>query len=533
APPSPPLSDLRVVSLGDSLTQGTQDGNNSLARMKKGYISQFADQAGLTFNQPLFDGNGIPAKVFDNNQFSAGLAAAQTVALDLAAGPLSLYSYFLGPPSFILPSWNLIPKFGHRLPETRNTAEHPQSNFAVYGFQTRHLDGVSRIQDYLEEVHQGLQSVSDGAFMAPLIRATLGNGKNSGEGSQVDQALKQNPDLVTLWTGSNDALEAIFTGRIDDRILTPVDDRPWTYSVRNPITGRAHDVTTPDVRPGFRSQMTALVDKIVKGSQAEVMLFNVPNVTSIASARELGKPLGKLPFRVQLVDGTDVTSELERWVIPSTIKGPGLNGRTEFPPGSYVDLGTILEKLVVGGLPLNVEELRARMAPDANGVPKGWLSEDEALDPAEIQAVQSQIDAFNKVIDDIVIANPRVHLVDIHRVLDDGYHNGRLLRGAGPDEWVVPGFTGAPDAQGRDGIFSYDGVHPSDTGHAVIANVLLEAVQRDLGSNPKFARFMNVPYIDEKQVHRQDPHTRTRSRARPTLVLTPVALKALSRTRGF
>jgi hypothetical protein len=86
---------------------------------------------------------------------------------------------------------------------------------------------------------------------------------------------------------------------------------------------------------------------------------------------------------------------------------------------------------------------------------------------------------------------------------------------------VFPFFTGAPDAQGRDGIFGYDGVHPSDTGHAVVANVLLETIQKDLGNNPKFARFLNTQPIDEKAMHAADPHTAGPNAATASIVLEP------------
>lgn len=507
--------DLRIVAVGDSLTQGTQDAETVQERQEHVYVKQLANQAGLTFNLPDLDGEGIPFGMFHDHTLDATHFLAHVLKLGLAVAPLGIYTYFVGAPHVVIPTWDAVPGFGQRTPESRNTPQHPQGDFAVGGYQLRHVTGVRNMQDYLKEIHVGLQSVIDVGMEVPLIRATLGNGQNSGEGSAADQAVKQDPDLVVAWAGNNDALSAVFNGRLDDSILTPVGDQKWHYQVSNPITGATHEVTTKNVLPGFRSQMKTLVDKFLNGTHAEVMLFNIPDVTCIPLAREVGKPVGKLPFRVVLVGGQDVTNELENWTIPTTIKGDGHNGRTQFPPGSRVALTTVLQKILLSGVPKDLGELQTQLAS------KALLGEDDVLDPDELNAIQQHVDQFNQVIADEARANPRVHLVDIHAVLADALANGRPLKGAGPDEWVAPIFTGAPDAQGRDGIFGYDGVHPSDTGHAVVANVLLEAIQRELGGNPKFARFLNTAPVDEKAVHHQDPHTQGPSSAAASIVLEP------------
>ena len=41
------------------------------------------------------------------------------------------------------------------------------------------------------------------------------------------------------------------------------------------------------------------------------------------------------------------------------------------------------------------------------------------------------------------------------------------------------------------GLFSLDGIHPTDLGHAIIANVMIEAVNRKFGSNVPYARLLD------------------------------------------
>jgi len=164
----------------------------------------------------------------------------------------------------------------------------------------------------------------------------------------------------------------------------------------------------------------------------------------------------------------------------------------------------VLKRLIdQGGVPQDLDELRTRLREDPQNA---LVGEDDVLDPDEIAVVSQRIRDFNQVLQEAAQLSPRVHLVDVHAALDDAVRQGRQLRGAGPDEWVVPNFTGAPDTQGRDGIFSYDGVHPSDTGHAVLANLILDKLRQDLGSQPRFSRFQNLPPLDEKAVHHADPH---------------------------
>jgi hypothetical protein len=134
------------------------------------------------------------------------------------------------------------------------------------------------------------------------------------------------------------------------------------------------------------------------------------------------------------------------------------------------------------------------------------LGEDDVLCPAELATLSARIADYNAIIEEAGRLSPRVHIVDVNAAMADIQANGRELRGAGEPETVGAGMTGARDLAGRDGIFSYDGVHPSDTGHAVLANLVLDKIKTDLGERPEFSQFKDLPPIDEKAVHSADPH---------------------------
>lgn len=486
---------FRMVTLGDSLTSGTQDGVTLQARQERAYVKQLADHAKIPLNMPYLSGQGVPFGVFGDRSVDLGSQQRQMLKLGVAIAPLGIYTHFVGTPTWIAPVWDTVPGFGQRTPESRDTSENPQGNFAVPGSELRHLQETATMGDALREVHEGLQGISSLAREVPLIRATLGNGKNAGNGSQADQALAKDPHLAVIWAGGSDAYAALFSGRLDDNVLTPVEDRSWVYQVTNPITGKSRLEVDDGPREGFRSQMVGpegLIPRFLNESGAEIMLLNLPDVTVAPLLREVGKPVGDLPFRVVLKDGQDVTEQLEQMVVPTAVLGEGQEGRTEFPAGSRVNLATLVQRLSQSGLTFDA--------------PPALLGENDVLDPAELTAVSARIDEYNQVIEEAAALSPRVHVVDVAGAMEEMQSQGRSLRGEGAEVVVGTGMTGARDASSREGVFSYDGVHPSDTGHAVIANLVLDKIKEDLGDRPEFSQFRDLPAIDEKAVHVSDPH---------------------------
>lgn len=98
------------------------------------------------------------------------------------------------------------------------------------------------------------------------------------------------------------------------------------------------------------------------------------------------------------------------------------------------------------------------------------------LDPAEIQAIEQRIDAFNQIIAQQA-ATINMPVVDI---------NGRFQAMAA-NPTVIKGVPLSPRFLG--GLFSLDGVHPSNIGHALIANAFLETINLTWGTS--------LPLIDD------------------------------------
>ena len=495
------LFPLRVVSLGDSLTAGTQDATTVGERQSMSYVAQLARAVGFPFHPALISEGGIGPRLFHEDIFNYGKAGQRSHHIQKAEAPLKKQLDAGIIPEDLTPIWN-IPGLGRRTEESQDRIFKPQTNFAVPGYEARHLAGVRHLEEYLIGMRDGTDA-SGLSGEVPLIRAVLQNGGEKSRGSALDQAVARRPELALVWAGGNDALETVGAGRIDDRLLTPIADRPWTYQVEN-SSGVMETRTTPYPVQGFRTTYlgpTGIVPRLLRETDAEVMVMNIPDISDIATLRPLGEKLGDLPFKVTLPDGTDVTQALENWPLPNAVDGDGKGGRRQFPEGSRVGMNVILNRFIQRG----EVQSQAALEEVLKELSASGFSENEVMDNEELRTVSNRIQEFNEIIAESAALDSRVHLVDMREEFKT-ISQGRELVGEGPSKVLGSHFTGALDKNGVEGIFSYDGVHPSDTGHAVLANVVKEKIGEELGWHPRFRSFRESPPIDEKRVLGEDPH---------------------------
>ena len=111
----------------------------------------------------------------------------------------------------------------------------------------------------------------------------------------------------------------------------------------------------------------------------------------------------------------------------------------------------------------------------------------KVLDATERAAVRSTVDAFNAQIAAAVqetsaARGVRIALVDVAGAFDTIARDGIDLNGDGTPD-VTTGYLG--------GLFSLDGIHPTRTGNAILANVFIEAIDTAFGETitpPNVAR---------------------------------------------
>ncbi|MBM3465182.1 MAG: SGNH/GDSL hydrolase family protein [Armatimonadetes bacterium] len=490
---------ITIIGMGDSLTSGMQDGTLEGEHQHHSYLAQFSRQAGIRMRLPEIVEDGIPPRVLGPVFELSRYAEVHTqLREDLKRTAIS--TEYLKPPRRIpSPLWGM----GSRAAATR---ESEIDNLAVPGFEFRHLTNARGVHDLLVEVHEGTDDISGLANDIPLAREIIQHGTDTPHGSQLEQTIRRNPDVVVLWAGSNDALAPAFSGVVDDQTLTPILDKQWDFWHQDLATGGWSRRQSRRVMPGMHSAILgrkSALERLKRETRAEIFVFTVPQVDNIPFLRTAGEPVGRLPFRVRLHDGSDVTERIERFVIPRHLKGEGIDGRTEVPAGSRVGLGQILDLVAKAGEDTDAAGFAQRLDQLEQA---GFLTEFDVLDPQEMETVRERIEEYNTLLRQAA-RDPRVHLIDVNPVFAEARAHGRPLRTAdGREVRVTTGFSGVLDERGYDGIFSLDGIHPSDTGHAILANLLLERMKADLGGHERFRPLLEVPPIDEASVHDHETH---------------------------
>jgi lysophospholipase L1-like esterase len=112
------------------------------------------------------------------------------------------------------------------------------------------------------------------------------------------------------------------------------------------------------------------------------------------------------------------------------------------------------------------------------------LTDDAFLDAAEIAAVQSTVDQYNAVIAQEISAAGAIG-IDIHTYF-------RTLAQSGI---TINGYPASTTFLG--GLFSLDGIHPTNTGYALIANQYIAAINAALNTN--------IAMVDVSKIAATDP----------------------------
>lgn len=110
------------------------------------------------------------------------------------------------------------------------------------------------------------------------------------------------------------------------------------------------------------------------------------------------------------------------------------------------------------------------------------------LDADEVQLIQERIEAFNNIISEAA-DNVGMPVVDVNNLLKELSTN-------------PPDFSGIPiSTRYLGGVFSLDGVHPSNIGHAIVANTFIKTINTHFNSN--------IPLISDDElgnIFNSDPH---------------------------
>lgn len=238
-------------------------------------------------------------------------------------------------------------------------------------------------------------------------------------GTALQQAVALHPTFVTLWIGNNDALAAATSGLVIDGVT---------------LTTAAQ----------FEGDYRGLIG-VLRQTGAKLALATIPNVTGIPFVTTVPpyiiNPATQQPV---LVNGQ-----------PITYIGPG---GQPLAPNDYVLL-TAQTALGQGfGIPV---------ALGGNGQP---LADQYVLSATEAATITARVAQFNNTIRSIAHEQGAA-LFDAAAFFDEfgsGYEIGGL-------SFSTKFLTG--------GLFSFDGVHPSKFGYALIANEFIKAINDTHGNS--------------------------------------------------
>lgn len=251
----------------------------------------------------------------------------------------------------------------------------------------------------------------------PLFNFTLRD-----KGTALAQAKRLNPDTVFLWAGNNEALGSATSGGT----VAPF-----------PVE------STADV-PGFRSLLGNVLSELASADR-RIVLMNVPDVTAIPAVNTVGFIASDGRRKLILDLNNDSV-----WSDTLTFYGKRANGSVHaIGQGEFVLLNYIINNRAS-----TLHGLSAQTP----------LENNEWLDAGEIAAIQTAIGQYNQVIQQAISAYPNVILINMNAFFSEIATTG----------YQFPGGTATyTSAFPEGGLFSLDGVHPTERGHRVIANKIL------------------------------------------------------------
>jgi len=452
------------VTIGDSITAGYGDSALYLHGQKNSYpnilAGQFAKTGGGSFTQPLVSDNlgGLLFGGAANPDFGNRLVLDATTS---SPAPIA------GDPTTEVFNSPLIGT-------TFN-------NMGVPGAKSFHLGSTG--------LGNAAGLLTDPATANPYFVRFA----SASDTSMIVDAASQQPSFFVLWIGNNDVLSYATDGGTGENQLNPVVS-PADYG--------SEDITNPLV---FASVYSGLVDEMVGAGTNKGVLVNIPDVSTLpyfttvpynavpldqATADDLNTAYapyngGLLLMQQNMVITADEvakrTISFAAGQNAVVIMDEDLTDVTGVIPGTTDGLINMRQATAEDLLVLTTSSKIGSLANPADptsawgvGVP---LVDSDVLIPSEIEEINTARLAFNATIEALATANDNLLYIDVADFMTE-------LNDTGIDY----GTGSITSTYGSGGAFSLDGVHPTARGYAVIANIMIEAINTNFNAN--------IPMVD-------------------------------------
>jgi lysophospholipase L1-like esterase len=405
----------KYVAVGDSLTTGVQSNGLVIDFQQHSFPFFIAQQLGVgDFEQPLIGRPGIGANpgktplMFRNGEIVEDDLQLEDI-FDLAINPL-------------------LPR--------------PYDNLGIPGDALFDIDDDARIDDLRFLILRGM-------------------------GSQLDQAIDLDPEIISFWIGGNDVISAALHGGDLNRI-------------------------TPEQE--FDAEYKDSLSKLRNNTSASIVVANIPDVVDIPFINFFDRIFTTIPAlgintpvpvlydqNFQPIDFGDglfipiLTDESDVVHLLLSSRRPYENNGVGIPDANaLIDLGFTMD---------DAEQLVIEIQ-DNGLVPSGMPFNGEfTLTVSEDETIQNTVAEFNESISNIAF-ELNVPVVDANDLLFKINNQG------------VDGFTGEfVLIDNVNTAFSLDGVHPNNAGYALIANEFIKVMNTSFG--------MNIMLIDTGQFRGQ------------------------------
>ncbi len=375
----------RFVTLGDSYGAGFESGSLNERHQPWSWPAVIARQAGLELCPP----NATATQ----NCFAQPLVSYPGIAAELVLGGLTI-----GPVSQPGLGTPIMTTFGR-----------PYNNLSVPGATT---GAVLAITGAEPPTANDSTPVVFGRF---ILR---------GLGTQIQQAVAQQPTFLAMWIGGNDYLGAALAGT--PTALTSAADFKTRYeTILNSLTAGAPNA-------GF-----------VVGNLPD----NIPPYFTLIP-----------PYLINPATGQPVLDPTGARIYYVADLGGGNYG--QLPVGSLLTLDARAQLGMGYGIPAAFKTIPPFNALPHVGEP---LADKYALTPTEMSAIIARVAEYNTVINQAAAAK-NIPVADIAGLFDRAYAGMHL----GPIT-VGPAFVSG-------GFFSYDGFHLTDLGYLLFANEYIKTI---------------------------------------------------------
>jgi hypothetical protein len=412
------------VALGDSLTAGWQSGCLVARHQLRSYPATLAHQFGMTVAGEG-DSDASPAKFQQPLVSEPGLPQpCYSLTFDPATHSIGL-DFHTGEPG--------------GQPENALLAR-PYNNLGIPG---------SHSYDQVDVTN------SNGTDIYSLILRNFQGSPLNGTNA-VQQAIANQPTFITVFVGNNDDLDAVGSGTvISDSCLAL---NPAENGLCDGITITPVDVFTAKYNEILQTLHTALPN-------ATIMTVNLPDITVLPFDTTV-PPVVINPATQQPV--------LDPAGHPIPLLGEDHHGNTiQIPPDTLVTIGALPLEAAGYGIPCAVApNLPACDHPLPDGhIEVDGLHAGVLLYADEVAAVLQRTAAYNAAITaaSTTISAP---VFDLHGAFNNVKANGITYGGVTMTATYLTG-----------GLFSYDGIHPTNSGYAVLADLMIQFLNGTYGTS--------------------------------------------------